>query len=351
MSSRSSARPPLAPAANAAAGRRTRHPLWLGLLWAALPALAALSLFTGYVDLSPSRLVGGTLAGELIPSRILLDIRLPRTLLCLAVGAALGLTGAAMQGLLRNPLAEPSLLGVSSGAALGAVLALYTGLADAFYLALPLAGFAGTAVATGFVFALAGRHTGTTTLILAGVAVSSLCGALISLVLNASSNPTAVTEIVFWMLGSLADRSLRDVQLALPFIIVGATLQLGCGRGLRALTLGEDTAHSLGVNLPGLRARLLLGSALAVGAAVSVSGAIGFIGLVAPHLMRRLAGGDPARLLPLSALAGALLLTLADLAVRWLHDTGPELKLGVLTALVGAPFFLVLILRSRREPA
>ena len=311
--------------------------------------LGILSLFTGYVDLSPQRLLMGTLSGEMIPQRILLDIRLPRTILCLAVGAALGLTGAAMQGLLRNPLAEPGLLGVSSGAALGAVLALYTGLADAFYAALPLMGFAGTAIATAFVFFLAGRNTATTTLILAGVAVSSLCGALISLILNWSPNPTAVTEIVFWMLGSLADRSSKDVELALPFIIVGSLLLLSCGKGLRALTLGEDTAHSLGIDLGRLRGKVLLGSALAVGAAVSVSGTIGFIGLVAPHLMRPFAGGDPARLLPLSALAGAVLLTLADLCVRLLHSGGPEIKLGVLTALVGAPFFLALILRSRAE--
>lgn len=320
-------------------------------LFGLLLSLAASSLFTGYVDMSPQRLLHGALSGEPIPQRILIDIRLPRTILCLAVGAALGLTGAAMQGLLRNPLAEPGLLGVSGGAALGAVLALYTGFADAFYLALPLAGFTGTAIAISVVFALAGRHTGTTTLILAGVAVSSLCGALISLVLNWSPNPTALSEIVFWMLGSLADRSSHDVELALPFIVIGALLLLGCGRGLRALSLGEETAHSLGIDLAKLRVRVLIGSALAVGAAVSVSGSIGFIGLVAPHLMRPLAGGDPARLLPLSALAGAVLLTAADLAVRLLHNTGPELKLGVLTALVGAPFFLALILRTRQEAA
>lgn len=320
-------------------------------LFGLLLSLAASSLFTGYVDMSPQHLLHGALSGEPIPQRILIDIRLPRTILCLAVGSALGLTGAAMQGLLRNPLAEPGLLGVSGGAALGAVLALYTGFADTFYLALPLAGFTGTAIAIGVVFALAGRRTGTTTLILAGVAVSSLCGALISLVLNWSPNPTALSEIVFWMLGSLADRSSHDVELALPFIALGALLLLGCGRGLRALTLGEETAHSLGVDLARLRVRVLIGSALAVGAAVSVSGSIGFIGLVAPHLMRPLAGGDPARLLPLSALAGAALLTAADLAVRLLHNTGPELKLGVLTALVGAPFFFALILRTRQEAA
>ncbi|MDP3652921.1 MAG: iron ABC transporter permease [Rhodoferax sp.] len=320
----------------------------LGLL-ALLAVLVVMSLFTGPVDMSARRLIEGAWAGELVPSRILLDLRLPRTVLCVAIGAALGISGAAMQGLLRNPLAEPGLLGVSSGAALGAVLALYTGFADRFALALPLAGFAGTALSVGFVFFLAGRHTATMALILAGVAVSSLCGALISLVLNWSPNPVAVNEIVFWMLGSLADRSTRDMGLAVPFIAVGGGLLLSGRRGLAALSLGEEAAHSLGIGLAGLRTRMLLGCALCVGASVSVSGSIGFIGLVAPHLMRPWVQGDPARLLALSALAGAVLLTVADLGVRLLHFRGPEIKLGVLTALVGAPFFLILILRTRRS--
>lgn len=320
-----------------------------GLL-ALLLGLAVLSLLTGPVDMAAPRLLAGAWAGEMIPSRILLDLRVPRTVLCMAVGAALGLSGAAMQGLLRNPLAEPGLLGVSSGAALGAVLALYTGFADTFILALPLAGFVGTALAVGFVFFLAGRQTPTTTLILAGVAVSSLCGALISLVLNWSASPQAVSEIVFWMMGSLADRSTRDMALAVPFIALGAGVLLGARHGLAALSLGEEAAYTLGVNLSGLRSRVLLGCALCVGASVSVSGSIGFIGLVAPHLMRPWVQGSPARLLPLSALAGAVLLSVADLCVRWLQGTGPELKLGVLTALIGAPFFLALILHNRRSP-
>ena len=313
-----------------------------------LLGLTMLSLSLGPADISPQRLLEGAMAGDMIPSRILLDLRVPRTVLCLAVGAGLGLSGAAMQGLLRNPLAEPGLLGVSSGAALGAVLALYSGFADRFALALPLAGFTGTAIAVTFVFVLAGRHTSSTALILAGVAVTSLCGALISLVLNWSNNPMAVNEIVFWMLGSLADRSRSDMQLAIPFIALGAALLLSSRRGLAALSIGEEAAHSMGINLAGLRTRMLLGCALCVGAAVSVSGSIGFIGLVAPHLMRASVKGDPARLLPRAALCGALLLTMADLCVRALHGRGPELKLGVLTALVGAPFFLTLILRTRK---
>lgn len=318
-------------------------------LLALLILLTALSLFVGYVDIGPLQLIQGAIAGDLVPQRILLDIRLPRTVLCVAVGATLGLTGAAMQGLLRNPLAEPGILGISSGAALGAVLALYTGFANTFYLALPLSGFASTALSCAFVFALAGSTTHRTTLILGGVAVSSLCGALISLILNWSANPLAMSEIVFWMMGSLADRSNQDVLLALPLMVIGCGILLSCGTALRALALGEETAHSMGVSLGRLRIQILLGSALAVGASVSVSGSIGFIGLVAPHLMRRSVQGDPARLLPMSALAGAVLLLLADLGVRFLYNSGQELKLGVLTSLVGAPFFLALILRRRGD--
>ena len=317
------------------------------LMLVATVLLAACSLFVGYVDMEPLRLLQGAMAGELVPSRILIDIRLPRTVLCMAVGATLGLTGAAMQGLLRNPLAEPGLLGVSSGAALGAVVALYTGIANAFYLALPLAGFLGTAIACAFVFVLAGHNTPRTTLILGGVAVSALCGSLISLILNWSTNPMAMSEIVFWMMGSLADRSTQDLLLAVPFMLAGSIVLITCGKSLQALALGEETAHSMGVNLSRLRIKILLGCALAVGAAVSVSGSIGFIGLVAPHLMRKTAQGDPAKLLPLSALAGAALLLVADLGVRFLYSSGQELKLGVLTSLVGAPFFIALILRSK----
>lgn len=321
---------------------------WL-LAPAALALLALLSLAVGYIDTPLPRLLQGAWQGELIPTRILLDLRLPRTLLCLAVGAALGMAGAALQGLLRNPLAEPGLLGVSNGAALGAVLALYTGLSSAFALALPLAGMAGTAAAVGLVFFLAGRQASTTLLILAGVAVSAMAGALIALVMNWTKNVYALQEIVFWLMGSLADHSQREVALALPFIALGLALLLRARRGLLALSLGEETAHSLGINVARLRTLVLLGTAASVGAAVSVSGSIGFIGLVAPHLMRPLARGNPAQLLPLAAWAGAALLLLADLGVRWLYVGGQELRLGVLTALVGAPFFLLLILRLHRE--
>ena len=273
------------------------------------------------------------------------EIRLPRALLGLLIGAALGMSGAALQGFLRNPLAEPGVIGVSGAAALGAVLALYTGLSLAVPLALPALAIAGALAAVLVLQALAAGAS-TLTLILAGVALSSLAGALTALALNLSPNPFAAQEIVFWLLGSLTDRSLVHVALAAPFILAGMALLLATARDLETLTLGEEAAASLGVNLARTRWLVVLGTALAVGAATAVAGVIGFVGLVVPHLLRPLVGHRPAALLPVSALGGALLLLVADVAVR-LVTPGTELKLGVLTSLVGAPFFLWLVVRSR----
>lgn len=330
----------------------SQHAYWPPLWWlltATLCAFAAASLLIGYIDIGPARLLRGALIEhDTTLAQILFEIRAPRVLLAILVGASLGIAGAALQGLLRNPLAEPGLLGASSGAALGAVLALYTGLADRFWLALPLAGFAGTAVTVLLVYLLAGYKTGTTALILAGVAISALASALISLVLNFSPNPHAALEIIFWLLGSLSDRSTQEVTLILVPVVVGVATMLISSTGLRALSLGEETAYSLGIRVAWLRIQVLIGCALAVGASVAVSSNIGFIGLIAPHLMRPLVRADPAKLLPASALCGAILLLLADIGVRLLDTRGPELKLGVLTALVGAPFFVFLILKTRR---
>ncbi|MEI2687124.1 MAG: iron ABC transporter permease [Cypionkella sp.] len=277
---------------------------------------------------------------------VMRDIRLPRALLGLMIGAVLGLSGAAMQGYLRNPLAEPGLIGVSSSAALGAVLALQTGVAASFALALPLCGLLGAGVSVVLVLGMAGPRGGALALILAGIAISALTGAMTSLVLNLSPNPFAAMEIVYWMMGSLADRSMLHVGLAAPFMGVGAVMLLSLGRGLDALTLGEDVAASLGIGLARLRLVLVIGTALAVGAAVSVAGTVGFVGLVVPHVLRPWVGGRPSALLPASALGGAAMLLAADVAVRVVApDT--DLKLGVLTALVGAPFFLHLIWRMR----
>ncbi len=276
--------------------------------------------------------------------------RLPRAILAVLIGAGLGLSGAALQGYLRNPLAEPGLLGISGSAALGAAIALYSGLSAAFPLALPVLALAGAGVATLLVQGLAGAGGGSITLILAGIAVSSLAGALTSLVLNLSPNPFAASEIVYWMLGSLADRSMIHVALAAPFILAGCALLLTLGRALDALTLGEDAAASLGITLARTRLLAVVGTALAVGAGVAVAGAIGFVGLVVPHMLRPLVGALPSRLLPASAIGGAALLLAADLAVR-LIAPDRDLKLGVLTALVGAPFFLWLVWRNRRSLA
>ncbi|MFO7856445.1 MAG: iron ABC transporter permease [Paracoccaceae bacterium] len=331
----------------AARGRWT-----LATLAAVVAALFAASLLTGPAGLDLGESLAALVAGEGEAAVLVMrEIRLPRAILGLAVGATLGLSGAALQGYLRNPLAEPGLIGVSSGAALGAVLAIHAGLSAAFPLALPLMALAGAGLAVLAVLALAGGAPtaggGALTLILAGVAVTSFCGALTSLALNLSPNPFAALEIVFWMLGSLADRSFLHVQLALPFMLAGWAMLATLGRGLDALTLGEDAAASLGVRLGRLRLLAVGGVAASVGAATAVAGAIGFVGLVVPHLLRPLVGARPSALLPASALGGAAVLLAADVAARLLAP-GQDLKLGVLTAIVGAPFFLWLVARHRR---
>jgi iron complex transport system permease protein len=316
-----------------------RRGAFAALAAAALLALAALSLSVGAAPLPLAEVWDGLARGEGVSGLIIRDIRLPRLLLSLSVGAALGLSGAAMQGLLRNPLAEPAVFGAPQAAALGAVIVLHLGFAHAASWALPAAAVAGALASVGALFALAGRGAGVVALILVGLALSSLAGAATSLVLNLSKNPFAVTEIVFWLMGSFEDRSIRHVVMAAPFMGAGAALLLAQGRGYRALTLGEETAQSLGVSVARLRGATALGVALCVGAGVAVSGAISFVGLAAPFLARALVGGDPARALLPSALIGAALLTGADVAARLIPATF-EIKVGVLTALIGAPLFL-----------
>ena len=278
------------------------------------------------------------------------EIRVPRAVLGALVGAVLGLCGAALQGYLRNPLAEPSLVGISGGAALGAVLAIHLGLSQVFALALPVGGLAGAGVAMLAVVALAGVHGGPVTLILAGLAVSAIATALISLALNLSQNPFASVEMVFWMMGSLADRSLTQVWLAAPLMLAGMVALLMVGRALDALTLGEDAARSLGIDLARTRTLIVAGTALSVGAATAVTGIIGFVGLLVPHVLRPFVGHRPALLLPASMLAGAIFLLVADTGLRLVQPL-VELRIGVLTALIGAPFFVWLVLKTRAELA
>jgi iron complex transport system permease protein len=325
----------------ARAGDRISPSLLFGALGGGTAAAFLLSLLVG-----PSGFGFGP-AGE-AGRLIFWEIRLPRAVLGALVGAALGLSGAALQGYLRNPLAEPSLIGVSAGAALGAVLAIHLGLSHAVALALPAGGLAGAAIAMLAVVSLAGMQGGAVTLILAGLAVSAICTALISLALNLSQNPFASVEMVFWLMGSLADRSLTQVWLAAPLILLGLALLLGVGRALDALTLGEDAARSLGVDLGRTRLAIVTGATLAVGASTAVTGVIGFVGLLVPHVLRPFVGHRPGLLLPASALSGAIFLLAADIGLRLLQPV-VDLRIGVLTALIGAPFFVWLVLRTRQE--
>lgn len=325
----------------------TRRWLWPVLILAMLVA-GVLGVGIGSTSIAPGHALAALVGrGDPIERAILIELRLPRAILGLAVGAMLGLAGAALQGYLRNPLAEPSVLGASNGAALGAVVALYFGIAEWNAVALPVLAIAGALVTLAALFALAGRSESPLTLILAGIAVATLTGAGISLALNLSPNPFAAMEIMTWLLGSLEDRSFRHVLLALPCIAIGIALLAGQGRALDALTLGEDGAAALGINLRATRMRLMLGVAIGVGGAVAVSGAIGFVGLIVPHLVRPLTDRSPSAVLWPSALAGAALLALADVAVRVIPATN-ELKLGVVTAFLGVPVFLVHLMRERR---
>jgi iron complex transport system permease protein len=302
----------------------------------------AVSLLAGRVWLPPQDLLA---PHDSMAGLILYDIRLPRTVLAVIVGAVLGLSGAVLQGFTRNPLAEPALLGVSTGAALGAVIAIYFGLAALSLVIGPVLGIIGAIGACALTFAL-GRN-GTVALVLAGAAVSSLTAAGIALALNFAPSPYAAYEIMSWLLGSLADKSWAQVYLVLPFAIVGAAMLALTGRALDALSLGEAQAQSLGVNLTALAALVVGGTALSVGAITSVVGAIGFIGLVAPHLVRPFVDYSPRRVLLPAMLAGALLLLCSDIAARLVH-TNPELRLGVFTSLLGTPFFFWLVVRIRK---
>ena len=279
---------------------------------------------------------------------IFLELRLPRALLGALIGAALSLAGAAMQSYLRNPLAEPGTLGVSSMAALGAVLSIFFGIAGAHPWTLPLCGVAGGVGAMAAILMLAGRSASMLTLVLSGIILSALGIAGISLVLSLSPSPWAASEIIRWMLGALTDRSFDDVTIAAPLIAIGGALVLMCREPLNALTLGEDGARSLGIDLNRVRWMMCIGMGLLVGSSVAVTGIIGFVGLVVPHLLRPLVGSQPSALLVPSALGGAALVLAGDVIVRLLPG-GSELQLGVVMSLVGAPFFFVLLYSLRRR--
>ena len=287
-------------------------------------------------------------AGDETAWLLLTELRLPRIALGFLVGAALGLSGAALQGYFRNPLADPGVVGVSASAGLGAVAALYFGLASLSALILPVMAIAGAALGGTALLLIAGRGATATSLILSGVAVGALANALVALAMNFSPNPWALSEIAYWLMGSLRNSSWTEVRIALPLIAAGAAILLTTARDLHSLTIGEDGARALGVNLRGLQIRLIAGTALAVGAAVAVAGAIGFVGLVVPHLIRPRVQHEPSRLLLPSALGGGALLMTADAATRLVSGDGVPLYLGVMTAILGVPFFFHLIRQTGR---
>ena len=306
------------------------------------------SLLTGHTQASVITSLKALISGEGPLGTVMQEIRLPRAILAVLIGGSLGLCGAAMQGYLRNPLAEPGLIGISGSAALGAVLSLQTGFAAAFWLALPLSALGMSFLAVLLIMLLAGKQGRSLTLILAGIAISALAGAMLSLVLNLSPNPYATAEIVFWMMGSLADRSFNHVWLALPFCVVGSVMLLSIGPALNALTLGEDTAQTMGISLVNTRYILVIGVAAMIGATTAVAGAIGFVGLVVPHILRRWVKSQPSRLMWASMLGGAALVLAADILVRVVLPDR-DLKLGVVMAILGAPLFLHLIYKTRAE--
>ena len=288
-------------------------------------------------------LFGGGLAGDRV---VVWEIRLPRAAAAFLVGVALGASGAGLQGLLRNPLAEPGVLGVSATAALGATFVIYYGLLSAEAYALPVAAIGGALAATALLTVAAARVDSVVTLILVGVGLSSFAGAVTALLMNLAPHPFSLSDMLNWMLGTVANRSFDDLARAAPFLIAGLVILFAGRRGLSALTLGEEAAAGVGVDLVRTRRLVVVGAGLATGAAVAIAGAIGFVGIVAPHLVRPLVKHDPARTLAPAALLGGLILVAADIGVR-LAPTDAELKLGVVAALLGAPVFVWIVARRR----
>jgi len=317
------------------------------MLGAALAVALVAAILTGETALSPAQFGEALTRPGSGPGEVLWQVRAPRAVCAIVVGMALGLAGAVMQGLLRNPLAEPGVLGVSAGAALAAATAIVAGLA-AIPGAVEVSALLGAAAATVLLVGFALKVRAPEALILFGVALSSFAGAATALIFNLSPSPIATAEVMAWLLGSVQNRSWIDVAWVMPALLLSACLGLGAAPGLRMLTLGDETAGTSGLDMVRLRVLALAAAALATGAAVAVAGVIGFVGLVAPHIVRASVRGDPGRLLVPSALTGGLILVVADLLAR-ITPTDQELKLGVFTALVGAPIFALIAWRAARE--
>ncbi|KGX90860.1 corrinoid ABC transporter permease [Pontibacillus halophilus JSM 076056 = DSM 19796] len=288
---------------------------------------------------------------EVMYESIVFDIRLPRVILAALVGSALAVSGVAFQGLLRNPLADPYVLGVSSGASVGAVFVLFVGLTIPFLgsFTLPLVSIGAAIISVLAVLAFANlvdRSLSLETLILTGIIFSSFLGSFISLMIALTGDE--LRQIIQWLLGSVSMRGWPYVKLLLPFFIVGVTLLLLQGKELNALTFGEHKAKQLGVNVERRKLLILLSASILTGAAVAVSGTIGFVGLVIPHICRKLVGTDHTHLTPISIFIGGAFLMLSDLLARTIIAPA-ELPIGVLTSLVGAPVFAFILIQQRKK--
>ncbi len=327
--------------------KRLSPMILIGALVVASLVAIFLACLLGSTPMSPERvlaaLFGNGPAGDQI---VIWQIRLPRALAAFIVGAALGASGASLQGLLRNPLAEPGILGVSAMASLGATFSLYYGLTAIWAYALPFAAIIGALGATALIAFAAIRTQSVVTLILVGVGLSSFAGAVMALMMNLAPNPFSLSDMVNWMLGSVANRSFDDIAMAAPFILAGLAILFTHRRGLSALTLGDEAANGIGLDLRRQRIAVVAGAGLATGGAVALAGAIGFVGIVAPHLVRPFVAHDPARSLLPSALLAGVILVVADIAIR-IAPTSSELKLGVVAALIGAPAFVWIAMRRR----
>lgn len=317
--------------------------LWLALIGLICGAALLLSLFIGSTWISPAEVIAGLTGQASDPvNTVIQSIRLPRAVIAALIGAGLGASGAALQGFTRNPLAAPGILGFSACAALGAVLALYFNLPKLITPAAIGCALLGALAITAF----SRRKPGASGLVLAGIGIGALATALTGLVMNFAPNPWALSELVYWLMGSLKNADSVDVLIAGPLTLAGCCLLFLSGPALRVLGLGEDTARSLGVSIEHTQSLIVLGCALCIGSGVAVAGAIGFVGLFIPHILRFLTQADEAWLIPLSALGGATFLVLVDTLIRATSGPGTPLYLGIVTSLIGVPFFLWLAWRQ-----
>ncbi|KAF0186786.1 MAG: Hemin transport system permease HmuU [Hyphomonadaceae bacterium] len=319
---------------------------WTIVSFLLLAILAIISLLIGRANFAFSEFLPSSPKYE-AALLVLLEVRLPRTLFAILCGAALAVSGAALQGHLRNPLADAGVLGISSFASLGAIIAIYFGLSSLAFWVLPAMAIVFAWLSMALLLLIVGRDVTAIYFILAGVLLSTISGALMTLALNFAPNPYAIAEIINWQIGSFSEVSMREVALTAPFIVIGLLILAQNAKSLDALSLGEETAQSFGLNLQKSRRNLILGVGLLVGAVTSISGVIGFVGLIVPHIVRPWVGSVPSRILLPSALLGACLTLAADILVR-LVWFGNELKIGVIMAIIGAPFFLHLLVQMRK---